>query len=208
MIDRAQTSRDERFDFTLEPEVQTDKKLVKLLPCQFCRRPLVVTTFYVLAWAKCSECTGKKTGPRQRGSVEVVQAGGRTEPALAADLTKTLINQHFAFARCPTHPDDDEHVMELKFVNHNEHYGPHEYRLVDNRLVPVQVAPGETVMHQCLKCKAVVTYSTTAVTQFSRINEVGSGKHTNRMADWTGVRDDGLEDWADKIDDFAEAPSD
>lgn len=180
----------ETFNIELEAEVQTDKELVKVLPCQYCRRPLVVTTFYVLAWAKCSPCKGTSSGPRKPGSVDVVQAGGRTEPRLAADLTKTLINPSFAIATCPVHPDDEEHVMELKTVHHNERYGPHAWKMIDGRLTLVQVATGETVMHQCTVCNAVVSYSSTAVTQFNRINEVKSGKNANRWADSLGSRDE------------------
>jgi hypothetical protein len=198
-----QCRMDERFNMSLEPEVQTDKHLIKISACQFCGRPLVVSTFYVDAWLKCSSCAGT-TGSRERGSVEVVQSGGRTEPKLAADLIKCLINHHFAHAVCPAHPDDDTHVMELKYVNHNEHYGPHEWRKIDNTMVPVQIAPGETVLHQCLKCLAIVTYTTTAVTQYARINEVRPGKHANGMTDFLGTRDDGLETWQDKVDDFEE----
>lgn len=180
----------EAFDVGLEAEVQTDKELVKVLPCQYCRRPLVVTTFYVLAWAKCSACKGTSSGPRKPGSVEVVQAGGRTEPRLAADLTKTLLNPTMAVARCPVHPDDESHVMELKTVHHNERYGPHAWKLVNGKMTLVQIAPGETVMHQCLSCNAVVSYSTTAVTQFARVNEVKPGKNANRWADELGSRED------------------
>lgn len=193
-----QCRMDDRFDITLEPEVQTDKELVKIGACQYCKRPLVVTTFYVDAWMKCGPCKGENT-TREPGSVETVQAG-RTEPRLAADLVKVLINPQFANALCPVHPDDEAHAMELKSVNTSERYGPHEWRMVDGRLTPVQVASGETVMHQCLKCMAVVTYSTTAVTQFRRVNEVGSGKNPNRWADDLGARDDNLTAWESKVD--------
>lgn len=177
------------FDAELPPEVQTDKELVKILPCQYCKRPLVVTTFYVLAWAKCSPCKGE-TGPREAGSVDVVQAG-RTPPHLAADLSKLLLNPHFAFARCPVHPDDEEHEMELKSVNHNEHYGPGEW-VIDKKGHREwrQTGPGETVMHQCLRCRAIVTYSNTAQTQFRRVNEIGSGKHANGWDASLGSREE------------------
>lgn len=194
----ARARMDERFDFDLEPEVQTDKDRIKLLPCQYCKRTLVVTTFYVLAWAKCGVCTGVHKGPRENGSVEVVQAG-RTPPRLAVDLTKCLINPQFAEAWCPM---DAGHEMELKTLHHSVAYGPHEDRVIDGRLTPVQIAPGETVMHQCKDCNAVVTYSTTAVTQFRRINEVLEGKNANVSAIQLGTHDDNLERWTRKEDDF------
>jgi hypothetical protein len=190
---------DDRFS-DLEAEVQTDKRLVKLNPCQFCRRPLVVSTFYVLAWAKCSPCAGAASATREAGSVEVVQQG-RTEPRLAADLAKVLINPQFAFASCPI---DGEHEMELKSVHWSDHYGPHEYRMVDGKLTPVQIAPGESVMHQCLQCNAVVSYSTTAVTQFSRINEPKRGKNSNVWTSVLETRDDTLDDWDRKFNDHAD----
>lgn len=174
------------FNFSLEPEVQTDKRLIKIMPCQFCRRPLIVTTFYVAAWAKCSLCRGEESGTRGKGTVKVVQAG-RTEPALAADLTKLLINPHFAQAICPVHPDDEEHSMELKSVNHNDNYGPGFFNA---KGAWIQTSPGETVMHQCRKCKAVVTYSTTAMYDFRRINEAGNGKNSNVWATILGTREE------------------
>lgn len=197
-----QCRNDDRFDTRLEPEILTDKELVKIGACQYCKRPLVVTTFYVDAWMKCSPCKGVTT-ERAPGTVEVAQQG-RTEPRLAADLVKVLINPHFATALCPTHPDDPDHEMELKSVNWSERYGPHEYRVVDGRLTPVQVEQGETVLHQCLKCKATVVYSTTAVTQFSRINEVGRGKNVNQNAVMLGSRDDTLDHWDRKVNDFVD----
>lgn len=183
----------DRFARGLPAEVQTDKRLVKVLPCQFCKRPLVVTTFYVLAWAKCSPCAGVKGDVREPGSVDVVQAG-RTDPKLAADLTKVLINPGFANALCPAHPDDPDHVMELKHVHHNEKYGPSAWRSVGGKIVPVQIAPGETALHQCLKCNAVVTYTTTAVTQFRRVNEVRDGKNVNAWAETLGTREEVTDD--------------
>lgn len=195
----------DEFDSSLEPEVQTDKDLIKILPCQFCKRPLVVTTFYVLAWAKCWKCKGESDGSREPGSVDVVQAG-RTEPRLAKDLNKVLINRGFSLAICPVHPGDEAHEMELKSVNHSDQYGPHEWRKVDGRMVPVQVAQGETALHQCKRCNAVVTYTTTAVTQFRRVNEVGehSTKNANGWGRILGTRDENLQAWADKVDDIEE----
>lgn len=178
------------FDWSLEPEVQTDKRLIKIMPCQFCKRPLIVTTFYVAAWAKCSLCRGEESGTRGKGTVEVVQAG-RTDPSLAADLTKTLINHSFSRALCPVHPEDEDHVMELKSVNHNDNYGPGHF---DAKGAWHQDAPGETVMHQCTKCNAVVTYTTTAMAQFRRINEARPGKNSNVWATFLGTRDEEEDD--------------
>jgi hypothetical protein len=180
------------FDVRLEYEIQTDKEQVKVVPCQFCKRPLIVTTFYVLAWAKCRACRGTQSADREPGSVEVVQAGGRTDPRLAKDLSKTLINPGFKLALCPAHPDDPDHVMELKNVHHNEHYGPHDWIIVDGKLARVQIQIGETALHQCVKCYATVTYSTTAVTQFKRQNEVGplNVKHVNGWGQILGVREE------------------
>lgn len=186
----AQAQGDDRFAWALDPEVQTDKELIKLLPCQFCKRPLIVTTFYVLAWAKCSPCAGEDMGSRAKGSVEVVQAG-RTDPSLAVDLTKTLLNPAFANALCPAHPDDPEHEMELKSVNHNPNYGPYELQgYKDGKSVYKIKQPGETVMHQCNKCLAVVTYTTAVVVKFKRINEPGEGKSAMGWAGQLGVRED------------------
>jgi hypothetical protein len=196
MTTLARQNGDERFDWDQDPEVQTDKEQVKLLPCQYCQCPLVVTTFYVLSWAKCSNCAGENR-KRDIGSVE--HASVKTDPKLAVNLEKTLINKTFAEAWCPVDPG---HEMELKQVNHSKNYGPWVLRLVDGKPIPVQTAPGETVLHQCKDCNAVVTYSTTAVTQFRRINEIGEGKNANANARTLGTRDDVLEQWLDKEDDF------
>lgn len=202
VVDTARHQGDDRFDFKLEPEVHTDKEMIKILPCQTCKRPMVVTTFYVLAWAKCRTCKGEGDAHRPAGSVDVAQSG-RTEPRLVKDLTKVLVNPNFARALCPVHPDDEAHEMELKSVSWSDNYGPHEWRKVDGRMVPVQISQGETVMHQCKKCNAVVTYTTTAVTQFRRVNEPEtSHKHSNGWVRHLGARDDTLEAWIDKVDDI------
>jgi hypothetical protein len=62
--------------------------------------------------------------------------------------------------------------MELKMVTHSDAYGPSEFMGYKNGL-PVyrREATGESVMHQCLKCKATVSYSTTAQVQYARMNE-------------------------------------
>lgn len=163
---------DEHYNLELDVEFHESagKTPLKMVPCTICRRPMVVNTFYVLAWAKCHEsgCSGES---KERGSVGVAQAG-RTEPELAANLVETLINHHFQFARCPVHPDDEAHEMELKSVSHNPRYGPGEWRDDGKHgRVYVQIASGETVMHQCRQCKATVSYSTTPQSQYRRINE-------------------------------------
>jgi hypothetical protein len=184
----AQTLHDDRFS-KIPPELQTDKNLVKVLPCQYCRRPLIVSTFYVLAWAKCSPCKGESDEIREPGSVEVVQAG-RTDPRLAKDLTKTLVNPEFAFAQCPVHRDDPEHVMRLLHVDHNDNYGPYVLAGYEHgQSVYKQIAPGESVMHQCQVCLATVHYSTTAVTKMRPMNDARerSHKHVNNWANELGI---------------------
>lgn len=174
-------SRDHRFDLSLEAEVQTDKPQIKIVPCGVCKRRLVVSAFYAVVYAKCSACAATGDDARDPGSLEIVQAG-RTDPSLATDLTKTLVNAAFARALCPAHPDDPEHEMELKTVNHTDRYGP------KSGIV------GETVMHQCLRCNATTTYSTTAVTQFRRCNEPSPGrKHVNNWLRWLGAREEAPE---------------
>lgn len=187
VVQRAKQVGDESFDWSKEPEVQTDKNLIKILPCNFCQRPLIVSTFYVAAWAKCSPCAGAEGDTRKRGSVEVPQAG-RTEPALVKDLTKVLVNPAFANALCPVHPDDEDHAMELKSVHHNAHHGPGFFTAKN---AWHQIAPGEVVMHQCTKCNAVVTYSTAVTQQFRRCNEESPGdvKHSDGWATTLGVRE-------------------
>lgn len=203
VLSTARQQGDDRFDFNLEPQVETDKELIKIVPCNGCQRPLIVTTFYVLAWAKCYACKGE-SGGREAGSVGQPQAG-RTDPRLAQDLTKVLINPNFANALCPVHPDDPDHEMELKAVSWSNHYGPNVWKLVDNKMVRVQIAPGETAFLQCLKCNATITFSTTAVTQFRRQNEVSvDDKHANGWVRTLGARDDVLVEWADKVDEFEE----
>jgi hypothetical protein len=84
------------------------------------------------------------------------------------NLADCLVNKAFARALCPVHPDNEDHVMELKHVNHNNNYGPGHYGPKGGW---VQDEPGETVMHQCTVCKAVVQYSTVYMVQFKRQNE-------------------------------------
>lgn len=184
----AQTLHDDRFS-KIPPELQTDKDLVKVLPCQFCRRPLIVSTFYVLAWAKCSPCKGEDDQMREPGSVEVVQAG-RTDPRLAKDLTKTLVNPEFAFAQCPVHRDDPEHEMLLLHVDHNDNYGPYVVAGYKDGITDYkQIATGESVLFQCQKCLATVTYSTTAVIKMRPMNDARehSHKHVNNWSRELGI---------------------
>lgn len=154
------------FDTSLEHEVQTDKQAVKLLPCRQCRRPLVVTTFFAAAKAICRTCTGED--PDAGVATVAVPVPGQTDPAKAIRLASCLINPQFATAVCPVHPDDEAHEMELKSINHSDDYGPGffikpgEWR---------QTAKGETVMHQCKACMAVVSYSTRHVVQYRCQNE-------------------------------------
>lgn len=193
VVSVARQQGDDRFDFSLEPTVETDKELIKIVPCNGCKRPMVVTTFYVLAWAKCWSCKGEEHGSRETASVGQPQAG-RTEPRLAKDLTKVLINPNFANALCPVHPEDPDHEMELKAVSWSEQYGPSAWRMVDNRMTRIQIAPGETALLQCLRCNATVTLSTTAVTQFQRQNEERiDHKNVNGWSNYIGTRDTALE---------------
>lgn len=177
----------------LETEIQTDKPMVKLVPCRDCQRPLVVTTFFAPAKAQCRSCKGEVAANGVQASVGQ-PIPGKTEPAKAVDLTKTLVNATFAQALCPVHPADEEHVMELKHVHHNEQYGPSEFMGYQNgKPIYRQTDVGETVLHQCTKCKAVVTYTTTAVTQFGKINKPGQGKNANVWVDLLGVEHDSEE---------------
>lgn len=165
----ADLTNTEIWNTDLEVEIQTDKEVVKLVPCRECKRPLVVTTFFAPAKAVCSACKGDTDGTVASVGQPVP---GQTEPAKAVDLTKVLVNQHFAQALCPVHPDDEEHVMELKSVTHNNNYGPSEFIGYSNgRPQYRQIAIGESVLHQCLKCKATVSYSTMLQSQLKRVNE-------------------------------------
>lgn len=189
-----------RVDPTMEVEVQTDKEMVKIVGCRDCGRPLVVTTFFAPAKAICRICKGESNGEGRTLATVGVPIPGQTDPAKAVNLADCLVNQHFAMALCPVHPDDESHVMELKMVAHSPHYGPGEWTTGKNgRREYRQIAVGETVMHQCLKCNATVGYSTKQVVQFQRMNEVkvqpDLGMPHNAMP--LGVRDE-IED-ADEI---------
>lgn len=182
--------RPEGIDWNKAPETQTEKAKVKVLPCTVCARPLVVSTFYTPAWAKCSECTPEKDTPREVGSATVVQAG-RTDPSLAADLGACLINRvEFEVMACPFGHGD----MELKSVNHNDRYGPTKMVGYEKgQPLYKQYAPGETTMHQCNECRCVVTMSTTAVNIFKRQNEPRQkeGSEANAWSELNGTREKG-----------------
>ncbi len=174
------------FDTSLGVEVQTDKAICKLVPCTGCKRPLAVNTFYAPAIAKCRQCGGS-SARSGIGEAEIVQVG-RTDPAKAKNLADCLINPSFATATCPLGGED--HRMELKSVNWAERYGPSEMVIgKTGRPEYRQIAAGETVMHQCLDCKTCVTYTTTAQSQYRRMNEPGTGKRINGER-WLGVREE------------------
>jgi DNA-directed RNA polymerase subunit M/transcription elongation factor TFIIS len=176
------------FDTALEPEVQTDKDSKKAVPCRECKRPLLVNAFYAAAKAQCSSCRGETAAKPRTATVGVPQPG-RTDPAKAVNLKDCLINQHFAQALCPVHPDDEDHVVELISVSHTPQYGPTEHiGYKDGKPQYRQIAPGETVLYQCQKCKATTSYSTTAMSLFQRQNAVRDDKHVNGWAAVNGVK--------------------
>lgn len=164
-----------QFNDSLEPEVQTDKEATKDVPCLACGRRLTVNTFYAPAKARCRECRAAGVN----GEVVAAPVRGKTDPATVAQLEAVLINRGFARALCPAHPDDEDHVMELKWVGHSPHAGPKEK------------VPGETVLHQCTVCNATVTYSDTVPAQLRCQNEVRSDKRMSQT--WVaelGARDE------------------
>jgi hypothetical protein len=172
-------------------ELQTDKPVGKVVPCIECgERELIVNQFYAPAIARCASCKGESAG----AGVATVAAPvpGKTDPAKAADLNKLLVNGEFAHALCPVHPNDPDHEMELKWVSHSDHYGPSELVGYKNgRPEYRQTNVGETVLHQCLKCKATVSYSTTTQTQLRRVNEPREDKHAGQgLERWVGSRDE------------------
>jgi hypothetical protein len=179
------------FDLDVEFHDSAQKPPLKLIPCTICKRPMVVNTFYVLAWAKClgSGCGGEA---REAGSVAVAQAG-RTDPKTAVNLSECLINPSFdaQHHRCPVHPDDETHEMKLKSVSHNDYYGPGRWaQAKDGTYYWDQTAKGETVMLQCGKCWATASFSTTAQHEFKPVNAPRPGKHVNGWADQLGVEDE------------------
>lgn len=178
------------FNNDLETEVQTDKKRTKVIPCRECGRRLVVSTFYVPANARCSGCRDEGRGAGTVG----VPVPGQTDPAKAARLEDCLINPAFATALCPVHPDDPEHEMELKWVSHHDRFGPSEIvGWTAGRPDIRQTATGETAMHQCSRCRATVTLSTTAQVRFGRQNAPVEGKHNNAWLEVLGAREGGSE---------------
>lgn len=166
----------EVFDLSLDEHVLTDKDSTKTLPCVVCRRACVVTTF--LAPAKC-RCNDHKNESSSGHASVGVPVPGHTDPAKATNLADCLINKSFALAICPTHPDDEEHVMELKSVSHASHHGPMRDGVV--------IEPGELATHQCLKCNTVVSYSTQHKHQYRRQNELSAS--TKDFSDGT------VQDW-------------
>lgn len=164
---------DDGFDREQSTELQTDKTRVKLVSCRECGRALVVSTFYVKANARCRSCKGESGGDAAPATV-AVPIPGSTDPAKAINLADCLVNPSFAMALCPVHPEDPEHIMELKSVAHSAYYGPREFMGYDKHGHPNYRGedPGESVTHQCLKCKATVSYSTMRQVQLRRQNEV------------------------------------
>ncbi len=158
----------EWYDLHKPYEIHTDKKPVKFVPCLDCRRAMVVTTFYVPAWAHCRACSGKidKGGV---ATIAVPQAG-KTDPEKAINLADCLVNEEFAEAACPKCGDD----MELKSIHHNPNYGPRIQVGVDKKSGdPVyEMQLGEVVMHQCNHCRTTLSFSTTAQMVYRRQNEI------------------------------------
>jgi hypothetical protein len=177
---------EEFYDLSLPHELHSDKSPFKFVPCTVCKRPMIVNTFYVLAWAKCSTCGGADDS-RERGSVTASQAG-KTEPALAVDLAAILVNRtEFEIVNCPFGHGE----MELKSVSHSDNYGPWHYEPTPKGgRIRVQHAVGETTMHQCNECRCTVSMSTTAQSTFKRINEAKHEKHVNGWTWDLGARDD------------------
>jgi hypothetical protein len=171
------------LDLALAPEYATDKDQVKLVPCRECKRPMIVTTFFMADKAQCRECEGTSDG--SFASV-AAPTPGETDPSKAVNLANCLLNPQFAEVICPVCVEP----MELKSVNHNDHFGPGKWVHSSKGSVWDQSAKGETVMHQCPGCMLVVTISNTARNHFKRINEPRPGKNSNVWAEITGVRDE------------------
>jgi hypothetical protein len=175
----------EHYDTSLAYEVHTDKRPVKFVPCLDCKRAMMVTTFYVPAWAHCSRCSGSEE--KTLGSIAIPQRG-RTNPELAKNLADVLINEQFAEASCPMCGED----MELKSVSHNANYGPRElmgYDKQNGRPIYKQLT-GEIAMHQCNKCLMTVTFSTVHVMRYRRLNEPKVGRIAPLSQDILGPRED------------------
>lgn len=175
----------EHYDANLPYEVHTDKRPVKFVPCLDCKRAMMVTTFYVPAWAHCSRCSGDDT--KQLASIAVPQRG-RTNPELAKNLADVLINEQFAEVDCPMCAEP----MELKSVSHNSNYGPRElmgYDKQNGRPIYKQLT-GEIAMHQCNRCFASITFSTVHVMKYRRQNEPKVGRSAPLSEDLLGPRED------------------
>lgn len=179
------------FNDNLEPEVQTEAENTKEVPCGECGRRLTVSKFYAPeSKARCTECKGEAKEEAAAGRRKF-QAMASADKSKLADLKDALLNRSFSRAVCPVHPEDPEHEMELKSVNHSAHHGPTELMgFQGGRPTFRQLAEGETVVHQCLKCKATTSYSTTAQVQFCKQNEPGDvhGRGVNAMSEFLGFR--------------------
>lgn len=178
------------YDLGQDPDVQTDKRMVKLCPCTSCKRPVVVNQYYSASIARCKGCKGaiESAGGAGVGQAAIVQAG-RTDPSLARDLAACLVNPVLSEISCLLCGG----AMELKSVSHNDNYGPSELIGYDTQGRPQfkQIAPGETVMHQCNHCKATCNWSTTAQQVYRRQNEPRNrdAHEANVWADVNGVRE-------------------
>jgi hypothetical protein len=173
----------EFYDIALPFSIETDKKPVKFVPCGICRRAMMVTTFYVPAWANsgCRGCKGADAGGGM-ASVQVPQAG-RTDPEKAVNLVDCLLNEEFAEASCPKCGDP----MELKSVHHNPNYGPRVLIGYDKKNGdPIyDMLTGEVVMHQCNHCRTTISFSTTAQMIYRRQNEPKSTAGSRPVTEWT-----------------------
>ncbi len=156
------------IDCDATPEIQTDKQAIKLVPCRECAKPIGVTTFFAPAKAICRTCSGAAAAEGGHFATVGQPVPGQTDPAKAINLADCLVNKGFAVALCPAAPDDPDHVMELKSVGHSPHYGPGH---LSPKGVWIQEAPGEVAVHQCTKCLATVSFSTTKRTHLRRQNE-------------------------------------
>lgn len=158
----------EWYDRNLPFSIETDKAPVKFVPCGVCRRAMMVTTFYVPAWANsgCRGCKGQQEG-NGYASVQIPQAG-RTAPEKAVNLADCLINEQFGNAvSCPMCGEE----MELKSISQNPNYGPRKLLGYDKGRPVYDQETGEVAMHQCNHCFATVTFSTVHVMRYRRQNE-------------------------------------
>lgn len=182
----------EFYDLALPFSIETDKSPVKFVPCGVCRRAMMVTTFYVPAWAG-SGCRGCKNTEAGSGyaTVQVPQAG-RTDPVKAVNLVDCLLNEEFAEANCPKCGDP----MELKTVHHNPNYGPRVLVGYDKQNSdPIyDMLTGEVAMHQCNHCRTTVSFSTTAQMIYRRQNEPKTTAGSRPVAEYMlGEREEDVE---------------